>query len=732
VLTLPEYSIRLRRYTTPTTPAEVIRAQDITFTTVADQPAAVQLQVSQLVAGTLPTPFYGGVEIRNPATGQWVKPWNDLHVFHDDEDDEKDPSRIHSYTGVLFVADRAGVHHIDPGVTSDGSITWVNASAGAVMADLFTREPNTGITRTFTPAVDSDGRAWPTGDKTDHTASKLASFGSVLSQLAAGGYCNWHTQGTELVLLAANTGTDHSLKWNLTPAADSVRRKTSTQETASVFYVVSDQPGVQVQKVTRPELGAGPRQAVVTVSGAKTAAVALRMATPLIDRAAQVRRELTVIYQAGNLPAAPLIDFQVGDLLSVHGTTYRLVGVQVQRSGGRTTVRLTFGERFLGLLEKLQSRAAQISFGSVNMTGGSGQPITPANPAPNAEPSTPTGLTVTSNVGGLRDNGQAFAAVTVSWSPVTTTVTGADTHVTLYEVWEQVGDGSPVPVATVTEPQYAAELDLIERNITVRAYNGAWSDFSAPLHVVPGTPPQVTAPLTMPIVESAFGVVIVQWDGLNATGNVGPEFNRGFVEYAGAAEGPWTRHGAAFHQPGQVAVLPGLAGLDMYVRFVWEDTLGRIGLESPVAQVTVVGITPDDLDSIPDFFANLAVIERARIGILQAGVVEVDHLAPNVGELINITANEGLLVVTERVGSLEEAAQFYRFGPDGAIIGRVDDPVTFEFRNDEASFNVNGVPATTWSPEGMDVPKLTSEEAVVGNLQFERSGNRTVVRVVTE
>lgn len=729
-LTLPaEYAIRLRRYATPTTKAEVIRHTDLSWQVTKEQGATFNLTVSTLVAGQLGEPFYAAVEVRT-ASGEWVSPRHDLFTFHEEDRDEKDRAGIRSFTGVLYVADRAGHHLIGPSMTADGSITWLNTTAGVVVADLLTRISGHGITRSFTASADSDGRPWPTADKTDHTASEFASIGSVVGNLTSGAYCDWYARGTELVLLLPGTGTDRTQTIKLGPRADSAPVKTSTTETASKFYVVSDQEGVPVQIVNRPELGAGPREAVVTVSGATTAAAALRMATPIIDRASQKRREVSLSYQASELPAFPFVDFELGDDFLVAGDRYRLVGVQVTRGGSGTTVRLTFGEILLDLVAKLAARAAQISFGSVSMTGGSGQPITPGVVKPNAEPAAPVAVSVVNNVGGVRPDGSSFAAVRLEWPAVTKTVYGADTHVTQYEVWERVGDTSAVPIASVPVPAFEVEWPIVERYVTVRAYNGRWSAFSEEIHVVPLAPVQVTAGLSMPLLESAFGIVTVTWDGTNILGPVGPEFNRGYVEVAAAAAGPWERYGAGFHAEGQVAVLRGTAGLDMFVRFAWVDTLGRTANLSSVSQITVVGLVPEDLDSIPDFFANAAVIERARIGLLQAGVIEVDMLAPNVGELINIEANEGLLVVTGRVEDLEQAGQYYRFGSEGAIIGRVDDPVTFNFRNDGASFDVNGVPATTWGPAGMDAPRLTSDEAVIGNLLFEKSGNRTVVRVV--
>ncbi len=722
---MPSHGIILRKYKTPTTPDYVIQDLDLTWTGVADEAATVQVKVSDLVAETLGTPFYAAVEVLGE--GEWVKPRNDLFVFHELDRDEKDPARIRTFVGVLYVADRASVTYLTEG-GADGSTTWQAASAGAVVGDILTRKSGHGITRTFTAAADSNGTPWPAADKTDQTFAQLSSVASVISALAKGAYCQWWAQGTELKLELVNSGADRT-HIPIGPGASSVTPKESTSETASVFYVVSDQPGVPMQTVTRPELGAGRREAIVTVAGAATADVALRMAQPIIDRASQKRLEYTVIYDAELLPAKPLVDFQIGDKFAIGGTTHRLVGIQISKASGRITVRLTFGERFLTLAAKIAARTAQISFGSLNLTGGSGTPVAPGVVLPAAEPDAPTGLAVASNVGGVDESGRPYGSVRLTWDAVRFSVTGADTRVTEYEVWVRAAGGTSLPVGRVSGPEFLAQWDATPRTVTVRAFNGQWSEFSAPLEVLPAQPAQIVTAPSMPHLDAGGTTVAVSWDGTLASGDDMPEqFSELFAESAPELSGPWTRIGAPITRAGQVGSVRSEVGLPVFVRFAWVDTSGRVSDYSNVARADVVGITPDNLSSIEDFFANEAVIAALRAGVLVAGAIEVDMLAPNVGELLNIVANEGLLILTGRVEATEEMALYYRFGPDGAVIGREEDPTKFRMTNTGASFEVNGVAATTWGPEGMDVPRLIADEATVANHRFEKSGDRTVVR----
>lgn len=722
-----EFATHVVLRSTPTARGEVIRGLAHTFRASRESAATLNLTISEVVIGSLPVPFYAAVEVRKP-DGTWVSPRNDLFVFHDTEGDRNDETGTRTLTGVLWVADRASTHYIGPNITQDGGVTWVTASAGGVLADLLTRIPGHGITRTFTPAADSTGAAWPTADRTDQTAGELTSVASVLQQLTTGGYCDWYSQGTELVLLRAGTGTDRSSSITLGPGSTSFNVSESTAETASLFYVKSDQEGVPIQVVTRPELGAGPRQAVVTVAGATTKDAALRMAQPVIDRASQVRRQITITYDAAALPAFPFVDFNIGDDFTFTVGKYRLVEIQSTR-GETTTVTLTFGEIILDLVARIVARVAQISLGSISLSAGSAAPIPPGVVLPAAEPAAPGPLTLAANAGGVHESGAPYAAVQITWPAVVTTVTGADTRVTEYEVWTRFGATPAVPVARTADPEFSADWDGPARTVTVRAFNGRWSEFSAPLEVLPAQPAQVVTAPSMPHLDAGGTTVAVSWDGTLASGDDMPEqFSELFAESAPELAGPWTRIGAPITRAGQVGTVRSEVGLPVFVRFAWVDTSGRVSDYSNVARADVIGITPDNLSSIEDFFANEAVITALRAGVLTAGAIEVDMLAPNVGELLNIVANEGLLILTGRVEATEEMALYYRFGPDGAVIGREEDPTKFRMTNTGASFEVNGVAATTWGPEGMDVPRLIADEATLANHRFEKSGDRTVVR----
>lgn len=389
---MSEYTIRVRRYTSPTAPAEVIRGASAEFGVGKDEAATLTLTVSERIAGSLPTPFYAGVEVRNGS--RWVKPRNDLFVFHKRGGDAKDASKVKQLVGVLYVADRAAQQKLDPAAFGAADIKWPGATPGAVMADILTRLPATGIARNFTPAVDSAGGAWLPTDLADHTAPRLASIKSVLDAMTASAFCTWWSEGTQLVLRLPTVG-EYRPNIDFTSPANSVRVDEDTAETASKFYIETDTDvGTQVE--TRPELGAGPREAIVTVAGATTADIARRMAMPLIDAASKKRIQIVVSIDAAKLPARPFVDFNVGDDFDIHGGRYRLVHMQVSK-GEATKVQLTFGEIFRDLVARLAGRTASLTIGGQGNTVGAPLPATGSAPA--AKPAIPTAPTLMSDLG---------------------------------------------------------------------------------------------------------------------------------------------------------------------------------------------------------------------------------------------------------------------------------------------------------------------------------------------
>ncbi|WP_405376001.1 MULTISPECIES: hypothetical protein [unclassified Microbacterium] len=453
---MSDLKARVWLHSNPTTPKRVLLGATIAFTSILDEAAVLTATVPLALADDLPTPFYASVELR-AAGGDWYSPRNDLFTFRERTVNEKDPARFADFTGRLYVADRLEGNLIGPTIATEGSVTWNAASAGGVIADIMTRVPGHGVARNFTPAVDSAGVSWPSADIDDKTAQVYSSTASIMAALTKGGYCTWYGQGTELRLLVPGNGATR--KTLLTEGAESVSVTESVADTASIFFVVTD-TDVPVQTVTRAELGAGPRAAVVTVAGATTPDIALKMATPLIDAASRVRRQVTITFDAGKLPARPFLDFQLGDDFDVQGRTLRLVSVQIT-SGENTKVQLTFGEIFYTLAAKLAGRTASLTLG----TGGT----TIGRPLP-ATGSAPAGKTGAPNVPQLRSH---LSMVFVRWDGMLTTgKPGASFETVVVEAaaaaggpWFRVGQDFTRGEAVFPAEQVGVQLD---QNVYVR------------------------------------------------------------------------------------------------------------------------------------------------------------------------------------------------------------------------------------------------------------------------
>ncbi|WP_114589432.1 carbohydrate binding domain-containing protein [Microbacterium arborescens] len=174
---------------------------------------------------------------------------------------------------------------------------------------------------------------------------------------------------------------------------------------------------------------------------------------------------------------------------------------------------------------------------------------------------------------------------------------------------------------------------------------------------------------------------------------------------------------------------------------------------------------------------------EAWLNVMRVGVVEVDMLAPGVGDSItaevrgsfNIIAGqtaalqEGVASVQDQVidaqagaqaataaaalaqagvdataadleaaqaaqaatqAQLDQVAMNYRFSADGLIMGRPDSPTQLLLRNTGASIRVNGVDVSTWDEGQMRVSSLVAVKVVLGNHQLEKFGARTVMRAL--
>lgn len=125
--------------------------------------------------------------------------------------------------------------------------------------------------------------------------------------------------------------------------------------------------------------------------------------------------------------------------------------------------------------------------------------------------------------------------------------------------------------------------------------------------------------------------------------------------------------------------------------------------------------------------------------MIQAGAVRVDHLAPNVGNTLNIAGNVTIAATQSAIAGvqgsvdatqadLEDMQQYYSFGPTGAVISKPGSIFATRIDNDSIDMLENGNVISYWNSGTMYVNQLVGEKVTLGNHQIEKFGTGTVVR----
>lgn len=266
-----------------------------------------------------------------------------------------------------------------------------------------------------------------------------------------------------------------------------------------------------------------------------------------------------------------------------------------------------------------------------------------------AVPKAPTGLVEVSNVGSFTSAGPV-ASVTLDWDAVTESTDGDPITVSEYEV----RDGAAA-LTRVTAPSVVLSVPSgVSRSLRVVALTAASvrSDPSTVLSVTGADPTVSTRAPSVPTLMSSSGVVVARWDG-SYTGS-GSGAHTVWVEARVGVNG-WVRQGAALTGAGSQLVRLGVVGDTVDVRLVAYDQLGRETGISGIASVEISGIDGADIQA--------GTIEGNRI---VAGSIAVDLLEPNVGEQLNLVANEAIQFIVGRQGDQDTAISHAQETADGA------------------------------------------------------------------
>lgn len=392
--------------------------------------------------------------------------------------------------------------------------------------------------------------------------------------------------------------------------------------------------------------------------------------------------------------------------------------------------------------------------------------VTPATPA-SVVPKPVTGLEEVSNVGAFTVAGPV-ATVELGWDPVTESLDDEPVTVSEYEVW---ADGAPLTRVSGTQVQVQVPSDLtVEYRVRARTGQGIAGDPSAPLEVTgaaPGTPSRAPS---KPILTTGYGSVSARWDG-TYTGGGTAGAHTVWVE-ARINDVPWARQGAALDRSGSALVTIGTVGDTVDVRLVAYDQLDRETGISATVSIEVAAIDGADI------LANS--IEGNRI---KAGSIEVDQLSPNVGETLNIFANEAVQIIVGRQDEQDTATSHaldlaeqaddraqaatdaaaaagataavasgqalvaatqaqdtaarltahqsvFRVTPTGAEVASTDGANVLALTPSGVQIIQAGTPASTWDAGRLIVNETVMNRAQLANHIAEKSGTRTIIRPI--
>ncbi|WP_417556169.1 hypothetical protein [Microbacterium sp.] len=399
------------------------------------------------------------------------------------------------------------------------------------------------------------------------------------------------------------------------------------------------------------------------------------------------------------------------DLASLDGVLYEVWA----HTASTTAARLTKTDALSFTMEGWEPGTARyVTVRAVDRTGRVGEfsseiavvPVTPASIIPVAPvwPADP----VVSNTAAFLPDGRSVAQVTVGWEPVTASTDGGPVTVAEYEVTYGL------ETARVRTPQVTVTIPTgVMVAVTVRALSDlrVWGDSSAPVEVTGAAPSVVAVVPSTPLLAGGMGAVAYRWDGLTATGGLMPAgFARVVVDTAPDDAGPWTAEGATLAAAGGSTVT-GQPGDQVHARFRAFDTLGRLMGTSSIASETATGVPLSGLDpAIQDailhaqttadgknrVFAQTTEPAAEAVGdqwwvlddtgtsiigvqvwdgtawvpylmladtivaagsitspLMAAGSIQVDHLAPNVGETLVIDGNVSILALGDRADAAD-------------------------------------------------------------------------------
>lgn len=742
-----EFDIRLRRYTPGGARGGILRSQTISATLPIDDPPYARVAVSERVYGALPDVLEVALEYWS--AGAWHEAPNGRFLVNTDDDDDKDPAKIHNIQGVGFIPwllTKCLVESTeDPDDLVDGHRPFNSATPGAILKTIVDENQALGwasyVSIDFDADNDSNGDPWESQITISYAPGTKASV--VLKNLLDQGLAEYVTEGRVLRLF--NPGRGEDLSVGASPVrvgrkGESLKSKRSLDDLITDVNLYGDNGAFLSVNNPSAVTALGRLAAAIKQGGVSDPGTMELLSQAELKQGESIRQQLTATEFAASASSLPWVHYQVGDTVGAWfrsaWNSYRVPEVVVDRSeNGTVTVSAVLNDRFIELLARLARRTAGIVGGAV--AGGTG--AVPSAPGDDRrKPKAPVGLVVSST--GYWWEGTPLSQVAAEWTAVTQGEDSVAIEVQGYELWGRRDDGAMesgvVTSTTGTNATWSPFDPLSPWLFKVRAQskNGVWGDFSDEVAVTMQYPDFALEVPTPPSLSSENGVVVVVWDGLFDTdpASLPPTNFREMRVEMGVTETDEFDLVGVLRVGSQRQPLTDLGvGSTWSFRFRPVDRLGRIGEPSEVRTITVVGIDGADL------LADTVDANALRVGSVTARVIAAD-----VSGVIDLTATVGYEVVIGQItdvaddlsgtaASLAATQTRYSYGPDGQVISAPGQSTSVRVAAGVIQMKDGTLVQAEWVGGEMRVPSILTEHLGLPRHKIESGASGTVFRHVT-
>jgi hypothetical protein len=533
-------------------------------------------------------------------------------------------------------------------------------SVGFVMHDLLTDAKNRNVrtvkdlTWTFTGAVDSAGRAWPTVFTIEYRAG--TDYSSILANLVDRGFVEVRLRGNEIQLyIADKMGIQNAAELQVGKDVLDAPIQSDSTETRGVMVVTGDDDITVVVKDTTTIAAYGREELAESQGGTSdTGSLSAVGAIMLLGGQKPKEQRTYTVVMRGGAQFLPIRDYNVSDFVNV---TEMVEGMTIRRDSYRVRqIVLNFegGQVYTAAMvvnDKLQESAVKLArkvdgiIGGAVITGSS-RTSTPDDLKDKSIPNPPTGLTG-SSAAYVDVTGHTRAQATLSWTPPALNTDGtAVTDIDHYRVaWRYSDDAAVYQYRDTTETvMFLSPLDP-GRDLLyyVRAIDtsGNWSANPAAFVLTLGV--DVTAPPTPsdPVMTSYLGTLGMSWNGLgSASETMPPDFR--YVEVATSKVAAFDFDAGTFEgtlsASGDLIVTGYVIGDTVYARFRAVDMSGNKSAPSNAVSAPIHGV------SGPDIEANAITTNKISAGAVTAakilaGAVTTDKLT--IGQTANLVQDPG-------------------------------------------------------------------------------------------